>query len=45
VEKDARNEKASRSKLEEEYSQMQQNHEDEVSLRLKFEAKLKDMHT
>ena len=33
-----------RLKLEEEYAQNEKNHEEEVTLRLKFEAKLNDMH-
>lgn len=33
-----------RLKLEEEYAQNTKNHEEEVQLRLKFEAKLNDMH-
>jgi hypothetical protein len=33
-----------RLKLEEEYTQNTKNHEEEVQLRLKFEAKLNEMH-
>ena len=34
-----------RLKLEEEYMQNNKNHEEEVQMRLKFEAKLNQMHT
>jgi len=34
-----------RLKLEEEYTQNTKNHEEEVQLRLKFEAKLNGMHS
>ena len=33
-----------RLKLEEEYNQNAKNHEEEVHLRMKFEAKLNEMH-
>jgi len=45
MEKDRNTEKALRSKLEEEYMQIMQKHEEEVELRLKFEEKLNQMHT
>ena len=38
-------EKALRLKLEEEFRQNTQNHEDEVKLRLQFEAKLNHIHS
>lgn len=39
------NERQMRLKLEEEYTQNTKNHEEEVQLRLKFEAKLNSMHS
>ena len=39
------NERQMRLKLEEEYTQNTKNHEEEVSLRLQFEAKLNSMHS
>ena len=39
------NERSMRMKLEEEYTQNTKNHEEEVQLRLKFEAKLNSMHS
>ena len=44
LEKERMNERQMRLKLEEEYAQNTKNHEEEVQLRLKFEAKLNDMH-
>ena len=45
LEKDRNNERALRLKLEEEYMQIQRNHEEEVTLRLKFEGKLNALNT
>ena len=45
LEKERMNERSMRLKLEEEYAQNAKNHEEEVQLRLKFEAKLNDMHS
>ena len=44
LEKERMNERQKRLKLEEEYTQNTKNHEEEVQLRLKFEAKLNEMH-
>lgn len=44
LERERMNERQMRLKLEEEYAQNEKNHEEEVTLRLKFEAKLNDMH-
>ena len=44
LEKERMNERQMRLKLEEEYTQNTKNHEEEVQLRLKFEAKLNEMH-
>jgi hypothetical protein len=45
LERDKANERELRLKLEEEYMQNSKNHEEEIILRLKFEAKLNQMHT
>jgi len=45
LEKERMNERQMRLKLEEEYTQNTKNHEEEVQLRLKFEAKLNNMHS
>lgn len=45
LEKDKANERSLRLKLEEEYMQNSKNHEEEIVLRLKFEAKLNKLHT
>jgi len=45
LEKERTNERSLRLKLEEEYMQNSKNHEEEVQLRLKFEAKLNNMHS
>lgn len=45
VEKDMMNERTMRLKIEEEHNQNTKNHEEEVQLRLKFEAKLNNMHS
>ena len=39
------NERQMRLKIEEEHNQNAKNHEEEVQLRLKFEAKLNNMHS
>ena len=44
LEKEKASEKDLRLKLEEEYMQNTKNHEDEVKVRLKFEAKFNKMH-
>lgn len=44
LEKERMNERSMRLKLEEEYTQNNKNHEEEVNLRLKFEKKLNEMH-
>lgn len=44
LEKERQNERSMRFKLEEEYMQNAKNHEEEVHLRMKFEAKLNEMH-
>ena len=45
LEKERTNERTLRLKLEEEFVQNSKNHEEEVQLRLKFEAKLNNMHS
>lgn len=45
LEKERMNERQMRLKLEEEYTQNTKNHEEEVQLRLQFEAKLNSMHS
>lgn len=45
LERERMNERQMRLKLEEEYTQNTKNHEEEVQLRLKFEAKLNGMHS
>ena len=44
LEKEKNTEKALRSRLEEEYMQITRSHEEEVTLRLQFEAKLNELH-
>ena len=44
LEKERLNERQMRLKLEEEYNQNAKNHEEEVHLRMKFEAKLNELH-
>ena len=45
LQREMMNEKSMRLKLEEEFTQNNQNHEEEVQLRLKFESKLNNMHS
>ena len=45
LEKEKNNEQALRLKLEEEYMTITRNHEEEVGLRLQFEAKVNALNT
>ena len=45
LERERMNERQLRLKLEEDFSQNNKNHEEEVQLRLKFESKLNNMHS
>jgi len=45
LEKERNNERSLRLKLEEEYMTITRNHEEEVSLRLQFEARVNKLNT